>query len=112
MLTLPPAPVGEDSPCSIVPRRPRDSSTWMGTGAAQIEALERHTVVRGADHRPCAEQLVEAHLAMENVAADQSEAALEVERRVDLPADHRLGEARRVAVDQSDDRVRRSFALV
>src|SRR5688500_10854516 len=41
---------------------------------AQIKALERHPVVGRTDHRPGAEQLVEAHLAVENVAADQTEA--------------------------------------
>ena len=80
--------------------------------SAQIEALERHPIIGRADHRPSAEQLVEAHLAVENVAADQAEAALEVERRMDLPADHRLGEARRVGIDRRDDRVGRFLALL
>jgi hypothetical protein len=71
--------------------------------SAQIEARQRHAVVGGADHRPGAEQLVEAHLAVEDVAADQAEAALEVERRVDLPAEHRLARSRARGVDGGDD---------
>ena len=81
----------------IVPRRAGDAAAGMRARTAQVEALERHPVIGRADHRPGAEQLVEAHLAVEDVAADQAEAALEVERRMDLPPEHRLGEARRVA---------------
>src|SRR4051794_21563712 len=112
MPAAPRAPIGKDRLRSIVARSPRDSAAGVRSGPAQVEALERHPVIRRADHRPRAEQLIEAHLAVEDVAADEPEAALEVEWRMDLPADDRLGETRRVRVDGGDDLVGRSLALV
>ena len=53
----------------------------MRAGAAQIEARQRHAIIGMAQHRPVREQLVEPHLAVEDVAADQPEAALQIERR-------------------------------
>jgi hypothetical protein len=58
----------------------------MGAGAAQVEAGQRHPVIGMSEQRPGREELVEAHAAVEDVAADQAEAALEVERRQRQPA--------------------------
>ena len=60
------------------PGAPVTPPPGMCTRAAQIEARQRHAIIGRADHRPSAEQLVEAHLAVEDVAADQTEAALEI----------------------------------
>ena len=49
---------------------------------------------------------------MENIPADQAEAALKIERRMDLPGNDRPGEARRMALDRGDDRICCLFALV
>ena len=105
-------PVGEHGLRRIMPRRAGHAAAGMRARPAQVEALERHPIVGRADHRPGAEQLVEAHLAVEDVAADQAEAPLEVERRMDLPPEHRLGEARRMRIDRRDDLVRRLLALL
>ena len=109
---LPEAPVGKHRVRGIMARSAGHPAAGMRARTAQIEALERHPVIGRADHRPRAEQLVEPHLAVEDVAADQPEAALEVERRMDLPPEHRLGEARRVRIDRGDDRVGRLLALL
>src|SRR5687767_14791658 len=82
----------------------------MRPRAAKIEARERHSVIGVTEHRPVREELVEAHLAVEDVAADQAEAALEIERRQRQPADDAGGEARRKTVDMADDRVGRFVA--
>src|SRR5215213_9880690 len=92
--------------------RPRDSATGMRARSAQIEALERHPIIGGADHRPCTEQLVEPHFAMEDVAADEAEAAFEIERRMDLPPQHRGRKTRRVRVDRRDELVCGLFPLL
>src|SRR4051794_39687922 len=105
MPPLPESAVGEHRMRGVVPRRARHAAARMRAGTAQGEALERHAVIRGPDHRPGAEQLIETHLAMEDVAADQAEAALEIERRMDLAAEHRFGEARRMRIDRCDDLV-------
>src|SRR3954464_1768311 len=98
MAPAPETTVAEHPARGIVARRSGDAAAGMRAGAAQIKAFERHSVIRRADHRPRAEQLIEPHLAVEDVAADQPEAPFEIERRMDLPAKHRLGETGRVRV--------------
>src|SRR2546430_13827517 len=112
MPPLPETPVGEHGMRGIMARRAGDSATGVGAGAAQVETLQGHPVVGGADHRPRAEQLIETHLAMEDVPADQSEPALKIERRMNLPSDHRFGEARCVRIDGRNDLVGGQFSLV
>src|SRR5687767_10964665 len=77
----------------------------MRPRAAKVEARERHSVIGMTEHRPVRKELVEAHLAVEDVAADQAEAALEIERRQRQPADDAGGEARRKTVDMGNDRI-------
>ena len=105
MTTRPEASVLKDGARGIMPRCAGDAPAGMRAGAAQVEALERHAVVGRANHGPCAEQLIETHLPVEDVASDQSEASFKVERRVDLPAEYGLREARRMAVHCRNDRV-------
>src|SRR5437660_6086869 len=112
MPPLPEAPISEYGMRSIMPRRAGDPASRMRSRTAQIETFQRHPVGRRPNHRPSAEQLVEAHLAVENVTADEAEAALEVERRMDLPAEHRGGKARRVRVDGGDDLISRLLPLL
>ena len=57
-----------------------DAAARVSARAAQIKTLQRHSIIRSTDHRPGAEQLVQPHLAVENVAADQAEAPFEIER--------------------------------
>lgn len=59
----------------------------MGAGAAHVESGDRAAVVGIAEQRPRREQLPEVEGAMKNVAADQAEGALEVERGENLPRD-------------------------
>src|SRR5437870_542856 len=112
MPTAPEAPVGEHRLRRIMAWRAGHAAARVGSRAAQIKSSERHPVIGRTNHRPGAEQLIEAHLAMKDVAADQPEPAFEVEWRVYLPAEHGLREARCVAVDGGDDRVRGLLALV
>src|SRR6476660_4704393 len=107
----PEAPVVKHCASSIVPRRSGHAAAGMCARPAQVEALERHPIVGSADHRAGAEQLVEPHLAVEDVAADQAEAALQVERRMNLPTEDGLGEAGRMGVNGRDDLVCRLLAL-
>ena len=61
-----------------------------------IEALQRPAIIGMAEHRPRREQLVERQRAMKDVAAEQAEIPLEIERRQNLAADHACREARRI----------------
>ncbi len=87
-----------------------DAAAGMGARAAQIKARQWHAIVGMAEHRPVREELVQAHLAVEDVAAGQAEAAFKIERRQSHPAGHRSGEAGGIAVDLRDDRVGRLVA--
>src|SRR3954471_24725398 len=112
MATLPEPPVSQHRVRRIMTRRTRNSAARVCTRAAQIETLQGHAVVCRTDHRPRAEQLVQPHLAVENVAADQPKAALEIERRMKLAAEHRFGKTRRMRVDRGDNLVRRLLPLL
>src|SRR5512138_2526157 len=101
----PEAPVAQHGARRVMPGSASDAAARMRARTAKVEALQRHAVIGRADHRPRAEQLVESHLAVEDVAADQTEPTLEVERRMDLPAKHRLGEAWCMGIDRRDDLV-------
>src|SRR5437868_6571870 len=112
MPALPEAAVLEHRARGVMARRSGHSTARVCARPAKIQTLERHPVIGRANHRPRAEQLVEAHLAVENVAPDQSETALEVEGRMDLPPKHRLREPGRVAVHRRDDRIGGLLAFV
>src|SRR6476646_8332985 len=108
----PEAPVPQHCAGGIMPRRTGYPAAGMCARPAQVEALERHPIVGSANHRAGAEQLVEPHLAVEDVASDQAEAALQVERRMNLPTEDGLGEAGRMGVNGRDDLVCRLLALL
>src|SRR5687768_14313724 len=73
--------VANDLARGVVAGRAGDAATGMPTRAAQVEARQRHAVVRGAEDRPRREELVEPELAVEDVAVDEAEAAFQIERR-------------------------------
>ena len=87
-------------PRRIVPRQPGHAAARMRAGAAHVEPRERPAIIRMAEHRARREHLPEIERAVEDVAADEAEGALEIERREDLPPEHRALEVRRVAVDR------------
>ena len=112
MAAFPEAPIAENGARRIMSGRASDSASRMRTGPAKVQAFQRHPIIGGADHRAGAEQLIEPHLAVEDVPADEPEPALEIERRMDLPPEHGLGEARRVRIDRRDDLIRRLLPLI
>src|SRR5664279_2029437 len=96
---LQPAAVAPDLARRVVARHAADAAARVGTGAAHVEAGDGCAVVAVAEHRPRRPELVERHLAMHDVAADQSELALEVQRRQRDAADNRAPEAGSEALD-------------
>src|SRR5205809_7998194 len=112
MTALPETAVAKHRVRRIMARSAGHSAARMRSGPAQIESLQRHPIVRRTDHRASAEQLIEAHLAVEDVSPDEPEPPFEIERRMDLPPKHRFGETRRMSVHRRDDRVRGQFALI
>src|SRR4051812_29820034 len=82
----------------------------MRARATEIEALDRPAVVRVAEQRARRPELVERKGAVEDVAADQAELALEVGRRKRGVADHALVEAGGMGFDDVEDALH-GFAL-
>src|SRR5262249_44064360 len=100
-----PVPIMKDRARCIVARRAGDAAAGMRARAAMVEAGDGAAVVRVAQHRPRPEQLVKRQCAMEDVAADEPERLLEVERAQRLAADDARLEARRVTIDRVDHQV-------
>ena len=73
------------SRAAFLPGWPGDAAARMGARPRQVQPVERQPVARVAEHRPPQEELVEPGLGVERVATGQTEVALEVERRQDLP---------------------------
>ena len=48
-----------------------DTAARVGARSAQVKAGKRHPVIGMAEHRPGGEELVQAHLAVENIAAHE-----------------------------------------
>src|SRR5712691_7839692 len=95
--------VPEDLARRVVPRSSGDASARMRAGTAEIEPAHGRTVIGIAEHRSCRKQLVERERTVEDVSADQTEVAFEIERGEDFPGDDALLEIRRVAVHRFDD---------
>ena len=83
----------------------------MRAGTTQVELLECTTIVALAQQRAGAEHLVQAQRAVEDVAADQADAALQVEWTEGLVADHAAREIRRVVVDGVDHELGHGVAV-
>src|SRR5436305_1864036 len=71
----------------------------MGAGAAQVESPDRTAVVRMAEERPRRPELVESERAVEDVAADEAEVALQVGGRKGAVADDARAEFASVVHD-------------
>src|SRR5262249_60087480 len=76
----PPPAIRQDGLCGIVTRRAGHSATRMRAPAAMVAALERPPIIRIAQHRPRPEQLIERERAAKDVAADEAELRLQIER--------------------------------
>src|SRR5258707_11911988 len=75
-----------------------DAAAGMRAAAAMVEPLQRPAIIGMAEHRPRREQLIERQRAVKNIAAEQAELALQIERRQNLPADDACRKARRVTI--------------
>src|SRR6185437_14573993 len=98
-LSEPPVSILEDLARGIAPRQAGDAAAWVGARAAQIKARNRHPVIGVAVDGPHREELVERKRPVEDVATDEAELALEVERRERAPAEHTRRKSRRHRID-------------
>src|SRR4029077_19539051 len=102
----PAAKIAQDLARRVVTRSPRHAPARMRAGAAHVEPLQRSAVVAVAEHRARAEQLIEAQGAVRDVATDEPEGALQIERTHDLTAEYRRLEVGSVGVDRVDHQIR------
>src|SRR5215472_16531711 len=104
--------VPEDLPRGVVAARAHDAAAGMSGGAAQVEAADGRAVVGVAGKGTPEEELVQRHRSLEDVAAGEAEAMLDVPRGQDVPGDDGTAEVRRVVVHDPKAPVRvRLFCL-
>src|SRR5262249_40602469 len=108
----PPAQVRQDRARRIVAGGAGDSAAGMRASAAMVEARHGAAVVGMSQQWASPEQLVERERAMKDVAADQPEGLLQVERAQRLAADDARLEARSVAVDRVNHQVGYFLAMI
>src|SRR5258708_32891893 len=84
----------------------------MRARTAEIKSAHGRAVIGVAEHRSCRKQLAERERTVEDVSADQTEVAFEIERGEDFPGDDALLEIRRVAVHRFDDGIGGCFARI
>src|SRR5512142_1541395 len=73
--------IANDFARGVVSRHAGHAAARMRARAAQVKALQRHAVIAVPEDGPRAEELVERELAVEDVAAHETEVALEVQGR-------------------------------
>src|SRR4051812_46104226 len=97
------AEVAQDLAGAVVAGRAGDAAAGMGARAAQIQALEGAAIVGLSQQRARRPQLVERQGAVEDVAADQAEARLEIRRRKRAMRDHACAETGGMRLDDFED---------
>src|SRR3546814_4669207 len=90
-----------------MPRRPGDAAAGMRPRAAHIKPLHRPAITAVAEHGARRPQLVEAHIAVHDVAAGKPELAFEPLGRQPRLRDDAGAKTRRVLLDRVDDAIRR-----
>ncbi len=65
--------VGENYPRRVAPARAGDAAAGVRAGAAEIQAAQGRAILRPAGNGAQEEELVEAHVAVKDVAARQGE---------------------------------------
>ena len=76
--------------------------TRVHAGSAEVEAVDRGSIVRPPRDRPHEEELLDVEITVEDVPLRETEGALEVERRHHLHRLDRAGDVRRVPADPVD----------
>ena len=77
----------EDRLRRVAPGGTHDAATGMAAGAAQVQAVHGHRVLRRAGHRSQHQELIERELAVMPVAAGDAELPLDVRRQQQLGCD-------------------------
>src|SRR4029077_20143873 len=106
------AVIAQDYPRRVVAGRAGDAAAGMGAAAAMVKPLHGAAIVGVAEHRAGREELIECQRAMKDVAAEQSELPLQVERGENLPPQHACRKAGGVSVDGCDHEIGDFLAMI
>ena len=104
--------VAQDFPSGIVAWRTGDAASRMASRTAQIETRDRTSIIRIAQHRTRREDLPQIERSVENIAADEAECSLKIERGKNLARQHRAPEIRRMIIDRFDHEIGDGFTVV
>src|SRR5262245_27345165 len=103
--------IADDLACRIMAGRTGHAPSGVCPGPAQIKPGQCSAVVAVAQHRAGGIHLVQTHRAVEDVATDQPEGALKIERAHDLAAEHGRFEVWREAINGVDHQIGDLFAV-
>src|SRR5258708_38536446 len=84
----------------------------MGRRSANVEILNRRTILGPARSGPQKEKLFQRQLTLKNISLRQTKLAFQIKRRQDLSMKNDVFDIRRVLGDGVDDGVAKLFALV
>src|ERR687889_550111 len=87
-----PAPVFQYLRGGVAARGAHDAAAGVRGRAAHVEVADGRAVLRPAGRGPQEEELFEGEFALKDVALGESEVALDVERRQNLPVEDQLAE--------------------
>ena len=104
--------IADDLARSVVAGKSRHAATGVRRRSAHVEPFQRPAIIAMAEHRPRAVELIEAELAVEDVAADERELSLHIERRKDHPSKYGRTEIRRIARHRVDHDIGDFFATI
>jgi len=104
--------VTQDFSSGIVAWRTGDAASRMASRTAQIETRDRTSIIRVTQHRTRREDLPQIERSVEDVAADQAECPLKIERGKDLARQDRAPEIRCMIIDRFDHEIGDGFAVV
>src|ERR1039458_7168111 len=95
---------------AVKPRCAHHAAAGMRARTAKIQALNGSAIARPPGHRTHREHLVQAHLAMKNIAAGDAEAPLQVERSQYLAMFHNPPDVGRILFDERHHPVAKRLA--
>src|SRR5205807_2531556 len=105
-------PVAQRLMRCIPPGCSGNSASGMRSCSAEIESVNGRAVLRPSSHGTHKEKLLQAQIAMEDVALGQTIGAFQIQRRKHLPGHDRLGNVGCVFSNLLDYAIAQQFALV
>src|SRR5579872_4136609 len=104
-------PIAQNLMCSVVAGGAGDTAAGMRAGSAEIQAADGSSILRPSRHWTHEEHLLQAEIAVKNIALGQSVGSLEIQRGKDLSREDRVRHVGRVLGNSVRDAVAQQFAV-